>query len=283
LVSAQWKTSDGKIADIDPGLTLMKQSDCFNCHATEQPLVGPPLFKIAEKYRGQAGAENASVQRVIKGSTGVWGQVGMLPHPQHTDDEVHFMVRWILSLEAGKGAPGMSRGLTGDVIPPKNSRTSGGVLEAVYADAGRSPVGSLSGRAVVTLRPRRIEAEQADAIKGPQVLGDDKAGGKRALGSIGDKNYLKFSEINLTGTASATLCAASAGTGGKIEVHAGSPSGELLGEAEVKPTGAWNSWVEFSTPLKMPTNPRGDIYIVFVKQGVGGGMMNLDWVQFNPQ
>jgi cytochrome c len=281
LVSAQWKTADGKAADIDPGLTLMKQSDCFNCHATEQPLVGPPLLKIAEKYRGQPGAENASAERVIKGSTGIWGQVGMLPHPQHTDDEVHFMVRWILSLEAGKGTPGMSRGLAGEVVPPKN-RASGGILEAVYADVGRSPVGSLSGRAVVSLRTRRIEAEQADEIKGPQALGDDKAGGKKALGSIGDKHYLKLSTINLAGTASATLCAASAGSGGKIEIHAGAPNGELLGEVEVKPTGAWNTWVELSTPLKIPANPRGDLYVVFVKPGIGGGMMNFDWIQFNP-
>ena len=97
LVSSSWLK--GGIADVPPGQTLMKQSDCFNCHAIEQKIVGPPLMEIANKYRNQPGAEDASVDRVRKGSSNVWGPLPMLPHPQHTVDELHQMVR--LHLQPG--------------------------------------------------------------------------------------------------------------------------------------------------------------------------------------
>ena len=44
------------------------------------------------KYRGKEGALEASVLRVIKGSTGVWGKVPMIPHSHHTIDEIREMV-----------------------------------------------------------------------------------------------------------------------------------------------------------------------------------------------
>ena len=69
--------------------------------------------------------------------------------------------------------------------------------------------------------------------------------------------------------------------GGTIELRAGSKTGELLASFEVKPTGAWDKWVELEAPLKTPAT-RGDVYIVFVNPGKGG-LMNLDWVQFNPR
>ena len=51
------------------GMRSMKKSDCFNCHAVDQKRVGPALLEIANKYRGKEGALDASVQRVLKGST----------------------------------------------------------------------------------------------------------------------------------------------------------------------------------------------------------------------
>ncbi|MEO8351013.1 MAG: PQQ-dependent sugar dehydrogenase, partial [Chthoniobacteraceae bacterium] len=229
LVSATWQTSDGKADKVgDPGLASMKASDCFNCHAMDKPLVGPALLDIANKYRGQPGAKNASVERVMKGSTGVWGQVGMLPHPQHTEDEVQMMVGWIYSIEPGKASPGMARGLTGEIMAPQDDQTIGCVLEASYTDAGRLPdVGSLTGRATVALRSRRLEAERGDEIHGPQTLGFGHASGKKGLGGIADKQFVKFANVNLGQSPTATFRVASAGSGGKIELRAGSPEGDL--------------------------------------------------------
>ncbi len=280
LVSAVWKSGDNKGNSIEPGLALMKQSDCFNCHAVEQQIVGPPLLKVAEKYRDQAGAEEASVQRVSKGSTGVWGQVGMLPHPQHTEDELHLMVRWIYGLKPGEAAAGITRGLEGEITAPGKDKAADGTLEATYTDLGRPPVTALSGTAAVHLRPRRIEAELADEISGPMPLSADSAGGKKMLGAIADKHFLKFSGLNLSDVGSVTFRVSSAGEGGKIELHGGSPEGQLLASVNVEKTGGWEKWVSLDSPVATPDSARQDVYVVFRNPGKSG-LMNLDWVQFN--
>ena len=86
LVSAAWQKGDtahGE-SEVDRGLALMKQSDCFNCHTAEQPLVGPPLVEIAKKYRGQAGALDESVNRVHQRVHWVWGTGSHAPpSPAH--------------------------------------------------------------------------------------------------------------------------------------------------------------------------------------------------------
>ena len=45
VVTSTFLPADGKAAANDPGLSLMRQSDCYNCHAAETPLVGPSFFR----------------------------------------------------------------------------------------------------------------------------------------------------------------------------------------------------------------------------------------------
>ncbi len=273
LVSSAFVRADGKAVAGDPGFALMKASDCFNCHAIEQKIVGPPLVDVAAKYRGQPGALDASVQRVRDGSTKVWGEIPMLPHPQHTTDEVTIMLRWVFGLERGKGGPALARGLTGEVTTPKEDQPGTFVLEATYADAGRAPAGSLSGKASVTLRARRLEAE-AGEIHGARILGS-------MVGAIDHGHYVKFAAINLADVGSITARASSGNVGGRIEFRAGSPTGDLLGTVEVPNTGGWDKWIEPQCALP-PTalRTRTDVCAVFINPGQGG-LMNLDWVQFN--
>lgn len=156
LVTGGFRRNDGQEDALDPGITRMKQSDCFNCHAAEQKVVGPSLVEIAAKYRGQPGAIALLTRKVRDGGGGVWGPIPMLPHTQLTDDEVAIMLRWILGLEPGKGGPVLLRGLTGELATPNPRKPKPGVfvIEATYTDQGRAPAGELSGRATITLRPR---------------------------------------------------------------------------------------------------------------------------------
>jgi len=273
FVTASWARADGRSEEIEPGLALMKQSDCFNCHATEQKIVGPPLLEIAKRYRKQPGALDLSVQRVINGSTRIWGDVPMLPHQSFNPDQVRMMVRWVYSLEPGKSSANLSRGLSGAVKTPSDPRTRFGWLEATYTDMGRQPAGSLSGKARIQLRSRRLEAELADEKYGLKVLGN-------FLGAINDRHYARFSNLNLRDSRSVTIRVASAGSGGTVELHSGSPKGELLAQIPVSPTGSWDKWVELSSAIPSTTN-RTELYVVFSNPGKGG-LMNLDWLQFNP-
>ncbi len=280
LVSSQWRK--GSKTDIPPGLTLMTQSDCFNCHAVEQKIVGPSLMEIAQKYRSQAGAEAVSVDRVRQGSANVWSPIPMLPHPQHSVDELHQMVRYIFSLEAGKSGPGLTRALEGMLTPPEDPELSALVLDAAFTDAGCGIAPPIVGRATRTLRSRRFEAEDAAEIHGSLVLEFGNAGGKKGLGSIGHQHFARFADIPLEQCGAVTCRVASAGTGGVIELRSDKPDGRILATLEVKPTGAWDRWVELTAPIPADV-PRSDVFVVFVKPGVGGGMMNLDWIQFEPR
>jgi cytochrome c len=283
LVSANWRTYEGKGGDTDPGFTRMKQSDCFNCHAVEQQIVGPPLVKIAEKYRDQAGALDASVKRVLNGSVGVWAQLPMLPHPQHTEDEINIMVRWIYSLDAKKGTPGLTRGLTGEIAAPKDSKFTKLVLEASYTDAGRPPAASLSAKSSVTLRSRRIEADQNDGLDGPTKLSSGGCTNNYCLGSINHGHSVRFGGIDLASVGAIKVRASSGNVGGQIEFHAGSKDGPLLGALEVPNTGGWDKWIEPQTPLAANSPAqKTDVYAVFTNPGKGG-LMNLDWVEFQPR
>jgi len=188
-------------------------------------------------------------------------------------------VNWIFSLQPGKGAPAMLRGLTGEVIAPNDDSIRTSMLEATYTDAGRPPASPLTSSVAVKLRSRRLEAEQNDGQAGPQTLGGSKASGKKFLGAIADGHTVRFASLNLVDSASVTWRIASAGEGGRIELHSGSKTGDLLAAVEVEPTGDWENWIELTAPLKAAT-ARTDLFIVFTNPGKSG-LMNLDWIQFN--
>jgi cytochrome c len=76
---------------------LAKKHACLACHTVDKKLVGPSYKEVAAKYRGDAGAEAKLVDKVKKGSQGVWGQVPMPPNSAVPDGDVRTLVKWILS------------------------------------------------------------------------------------------------------------------------------------------------------------------------------------------
>jgi cytochrome c len=197
-----------------------------------------------------------------------------LPHEAFNPDQVRMMVRWVFGLEPGKGAANMVRGLTGELNTPKDDKIRQGLIEASYTDGGRAGAGSLSGKKTVKLRARRLQAELAEEKLGLKVLGS-------FLGAIDHGHHARFDRVNLGDSGSVTFRVASAGSGGQIQLHSGSPQGPLLAEVEVQPTGGWDKWVDLNAPLA-ERRERANVYAVFVNPGKGG-LMNLDWIQFNPK
>jgi cytochrome c len=182
------------------------------------------------------------------------------------------MVRWIFALERGKTGLATTKGLYGSIEAPRDRAHQFGLIEATYTDMGRDKVASLIGKAAVKLRGRRIEAEHNDGQEGLRTQGT-------VLGSTAHGHHLRFANLNLAGSESVTCRVSSGGVGGMIELHQGTPDGELLATIEVRNTGGWDKFVELKAPLKA-TARRGDVYLVFVNPGKGG-LMNIDWVQFN--
>lgn len=76
---------------------LAKAKNCMACHAVATKVVGPAFKDIAAKYAGQKDAENALTQKVLKGSTGVWGPVPMPANAQVNEAEARTLVKWVLT------------------------------------------------------------------------------------------------------------------------------------------------------------------------------------------
>jgi cytochrome c len=76
---------------------LAKKHNCFACHAVDKKLVGPSYKDVAAKYRDDKQAQAKLFEKVKKGGQGVWGQVPMPPNSQVPDNDIHSLVKWILS------------------------------------------------------------------------------------------------------------------------------------------------------------------------------------------
>jgi len=82
--------------DMKAAADLFAKSDCITCHAIDKKMVGPTFKDVAAKYRGDKGAEDRLVGKVIKGGSGVWGTAAELPHPNMKEEDIRTLVQWIL-------------------------------------------------------------------------------------------------------------------------------------------------------------------------------------------
>ena len=78
--------SDGKTA-----LALANKYSCTACHAMSQKILGPAFADIAQRYPGQT---NELAQKIVKGSTGVWGPIPMPPQAINTTD-AKVLAQWL--------------------------------------------------------------------------------------------------------------------------------------------------------------------------------------------
>lgn len=86
--------------DYKAGLALVSKSDCLTCHKVDEKLTGPPYREVANKYAGMPDTIVTHLaNKIIKGGTGVWGQVMMVPHPAISLADAEAMVKYILLLK----------------------------------------------------------------------------------------------------------------------------------------------------------------------------------------
>lgn len=85
--------------NFNDGKELIGKSDCIGCHKENLKLVGPAYTQIAKKY--PATDENIKLLggKIIKGGSGVWGEIPMTAHPQIKQTDAETMVKYILSLK----------------------------------------------------------------------------------------------------------------------------------------------------------------------------------------
>ena len=84
-------------------LELAKKSGCLACHSVEKKIVGPAWQDVSARYKGDAGARAALIEKIKKGGKGNWTEVTkgapMPPYsPRVTDENIAKMVDFVLGL-----------------------------------------------------------------------------------------------------------------------------------------------------------------------------------------
>lgn len=101
----QPSVAENNYTSLQPSYTPMNDQDAFNvlnayrclaCHDLNARKIGPAFIDIARRYRGQ-NMEDVLIERVKRGSSGVWGAVPAPPIANASNYDMQELVRWIVS------------------------------------------------------------------------------------------------------------------------------------------------------------------------------------------
>ena len=131
-----------KIAEKKPehiGLSLMKNSTCFGCHADKTKHTGPSFSEIAERYANASSNIESLAGSILEGSKGVWGSIEMPSNPDLTILETEQIATFILSQGAKKNnwiLPGLE-GAFRIIQKPENEVEGSYILTASYTSTSK--------------------------------------------------------------------------------------------------------------------------------------------------
>ena len=269
----------GQSASEPDGLARMRRSDCLACHGVDAASLGPSYVSIAQRYQGQTDARMRLITKVATGGTGVWGDRVMPPHTALSEDDRRAMVDYILSLASSKLPP------RGRAALGRHATAPGGAyrLTAIYADQPRNGVRSLADTAVVTLRAPRVPVATAVATRNIGLntnTGSD--GTSHLLATVyADTAHLYMGRLDLTGVSRVTAELRSpAQHPFTLELRDGSPTGTLLGSAEVRPMP--RQWYTQSVPISSTGEKALYVVLRTSVQGIGqfNNLVTIDALRF---
>ncbi|HEX2535788.1 MAG TPA: ThuA domain-containing protein [Chitinophagaceae bacterium] len=263
------------------GKNIMLSLDCKACHKVDEKSVGPAFSAVANRYQKKGDAQAYLVSKIIKGSVGVWGETAMPAHPTLKEGDAGQIVQWILSL-AGTGQTGKSLPAAGQVkapAAPKEREVL--VLQATYTDNGGAGIRPLTGSNAIHLRNSEMDVSMIRDFKG--FTGKDSAGS--AYGVFPDQTgWVRIPQVDLTGIRNIELFAIGQGpVSYKVEIRAGSPEGQKLGEGRVGAFQANKARAAFQVPVAgARSNELQDVYLVFTLLQPGPAKPLLKTIAFRP-
>ncbi len=216
------------------GKILTQTLDCKSCHNETLKSIGPAFNQVSEKYHNQKSAYKYLMEKVMKGGSGVWGDVAMSAHPDINPTDLKQIIGYILAL-ADTTTQKKSLPASGMIVAPPNlKKGSALIISASYSSKGVNNVKALTDRKTLV----RIPALHL-------FTGHEKSGGFHLV----NKNNINYLQTNaptawfsidstdLTGISSLVINAEwekQTASVYQFEIRLDSVSGKQIGKGKIK-------------------------------------------------
>ena len=227
---------------------LIESSDCSGCHQPSVRTRGPSMQELSAKYEADEETLARLAEKVRNGGTGVWGVEVMPAHPAFTMHEARTVVTYMLNADSANVRVLPLDGSYTPVVPADDAGRGALLIRAVYTDRGANGLPAQTSEATALLRAGGLSPLRADSSSGLEVVGGRGSGGVKPYpGAV-----VSFRQVDLTGVARIGVAAQAQGgrnaeVGGQVEIRLGSPTGVLLGTAQV-PVGGGRGGVAAPVP-----------------------------------
>jgi len=183
------------------GKNLAATLDCKACHKEAEKSIGPAYAQVAAKYEKDPKAKAYLTNKIIKGGSGVWGEVAMSAHPDLKPTDADMIVDWILGLNK-KEEPSLPA--KGTITPTAKDMGKGNtmMITATYTDKGGAGLRPQSGYGVLTLKSPILSVEAASSTKSMTVA---EFGGRKLAVIEGASGTMNFDNVNLKNVAAFEL------------------------------------------------------------------------------
>jgi glucose/arabinose dehydrogenase/cytochrome c551/c552/type 1 glutamine amidotransferase len=216
------------------GKSIMLSLDCSSCHKTEEKSIGPSFTEVAKRYQKNNDAVSYLSDKIIKGGSGVWGEVAMSAHPGLSQGDSKQIVHWILTLANPAGIKG-SLPQKGDIAVKEVKENEALYISASYTDKGSAAVKPLSANGVYVLRSSKLSFDGVSQMEGYSAA---SIGGRKFMVVPADKQgWFGMDSLDLESVHGIALTARwqsdenAPKAGYLFELRLGAPDGQKLAEA----------------------------------------------------
>jgi PKD repeat protein/glucose/arabinose dehydrogenase len=157
------------------------------------------------------------------------------------------------------------------------------VLTATYLDNGAAGSQPLEGATTRRLNPKEIQAEHYTGQNGVSAVDNSSADGGRRVGGLDPGDSFYFEPVSLKGVQRVSFRYASTGAGGLAELRLDSPTGPLVGTADLTASGGAGVY-KTATATVTPTDDASHKLYVVVAARTGGptsALFDIDSLTFS--
>jgi cytochrome c len=252
------------------GRLINDANDCKSCHAVDRKSERPHAIKRNRRANTTRKRSPIWPEKIIKGGSGVWGNVAMSAHPDISEKDANGDRPLDSFAQRTRQYPAPHRRSLRAETPQSSPKHAARFrLPRRLYRPRRQRRRTNRGTETLVLRPYLLQAEAADA------LSKDARKAQRNQNTFIDlKNggFLAFKGIDLAGITALEISLEKAVPGASLELRLGAPDGALLGKAA-----AGNDLVAIpADKASWPADGKlNDLYIVLVS-----GQAAIDWVNF---